>query len=144
MKYLWIYLRLKTILRRIRKKPQKRIPRRKPVDVSRLKDVHSFDGSINHREIPICSNRKEIIQKALSIEGLTEKAKSALSGITPERYDGVNKYFIADLLAFLIEGVKEEDLWELLNEQLEDIQDLGRCDQGYSIRLMNLIEAFHE
>lgn len=105
-------------------------------------DVHTFDRKLVRLDIP--KYPLEVKREAFSTE--SEEVKQLFQNL--EEYDEINDYVPSDILMFILEGLSQNEgllqvsqpgsLRPLLNEQISDIANLGRCSQGKTVRLISI------
>jgi hypothetical protein len=113
-----------------------------------MKNVHIFDGKINHnlKNIELDYDMNSVIQEMINLNW-SDKVNNHLniilsrSGSNVDYTDNLN---IEDLLFLVWEKIKHEPKeYEYVWEQLEDIS-MGTCLQGFSKRLFSCYKALYE
>lgn len=118
---------------------------------SSFRDVHHYDYS--YKEVEYTPSITDPEEKIRWMDQLAGRMKSALaiSGLkliranhgTLNNLDTTNQKRAEDLLADLAKYIIEKengDIQALLEEQLEDMYQLGQCAQGRTTRLWQLIQ----
>lgn len=118
------------------------------MDSKKFIDVHSFDGKLK-----IILERKftkeekvKLINNSINVFR-TKNKKSFLMLVmirddllndNKKNYDETNDTDASDILANILTGKNIEELYDLIEEQLVDIYDLGQCAQGRVGRLYQI------
>jgi hypothetical protein len=122
-----------------------------------MRNVHEFDRRINilvEKEIPTNENYQLLFDEFLKQSFLSPDAKLMAKDIiensSKKNIDEINNadarvilYQLLKTMDELKEEDKKKDMYFLLNEQLQDMQRLGPCAQGRTIRLWQLLKCIH-
>jgi len=112
-------------------------------------ELHSYDRIINFKveeEILLLDKefKKEKVLNYVTLitDKISPESRFFLSGIVNdiERFDEINQVFILDLM-YICTNFGTEDFLSEFDIQLRDMQT-GFCEQGRSIRLIQLLRAF--
>ena len=126
---------------------------RSVVSSSQFMDVHLFDYSYKDQQhSPVDMNHDEkrqwiqrlmdIMKNPASIQG----TNLILANIGhPANQDTTNHKSAEDILVLLAKHVleKDRDFLPLIEEQMQDMLQLGQCAQGRTTRLWQLYQALH-
>lgn len=116
---------------------------------NQFQDVHQYDGKI---EIPVFTNtyttEEKLEQIKIFLPKLTRTKSmqmmqliiNALVQNTKENYDDINHIDASDVLAAIL-SKPYDNLLDIIEEQLEDIWELGRCPQGRTIRFIQMYRS---
>ncbi len=121
-------------------------------------NVHKFDthlaGIFDHKnETKYDVNNKIKLFTAVKYRMKREKARAMIDVIindmkhsngtkTSKNYDASNKVNCTDILASILNKADHEFVIPVLDEQLEDMYNLGQCPQGRTTRLIQLYNLF--
>lgn len=114
-----------------------------------MRNVHEFDRKIN-MNLPQKEIKEEIFESFLKRKLSNIAMMMATQIIQPNEKndDHINQADARFLLFELLSKIQsqpekdQEDMYKLLEEQLEDMLRLGPCPQGRTIRLWQLLQCF--
>ena len=116
---------------------------------TQFQDVHQYDGKIT---IPYFSRtystNEKLEQIKIFLPKLTQTKSmqmmqliiKALVENTQDNYDDINKVDASDILAAIL-SKPYDNLLDIIEEQLIDIWELGRCPQGRTIRFIQMYRS---
>ena len=113
-----------------------------------FKDVHQFDGTLSIPSLEPFTKENKLEQIKILIPKLSrpfaihmlQKIGQALIMNNGDNRDDTNNVDATDLLANILSKDYENAL-ELLDEQLEDMYNLGQCPQGRTTRLLQILTS---
>ena len=118
-----------------------------------MRNVHVYDTKLkdvyDHRsEIKISNNGKKKLITKLSTLVKSPEAKKMLNIIIEDignplgpNFDTANKIDCTDVLCSILIRKMSRVILNLLEEQLKDNYNLGRCPQGRSTRLLQIYQV---
>ena len=114
-------------------------------------DVHTFDYSyVNKEHEPVLLSKEEKIQllEELRASMTNQMARQGVHMIIANidniaNRDSTNQKTADDILVLLAKHIleKDKDMLPLVEEQLQDMVELGQCAQGRTTRLWQLYKA---
>ena len=111
-------------------------------------DVHQFDGKIDIPVLTTFTKDQKIDQIKTLLPKLTKtSALKIIQTITNtiiqdsnENFDDINNVDASDILANIL-AKSYDSLLDIIEEQLEDIWELGQCPQGRTIRFIQMYRS---
>jgi hypothetical protein len=116
---------------------------------TQFQDVHQYDGKITIPDLPQTYSTEEKLEQIKILLPKLKRTKSmqmmqliikALVENTQDNYDDINKVDASDILAAIL-SKPYDNLLDIMEEQLEDIWELGRCPQGRTIRFIQMYRS---
>jgi hypothetical protein len=108
---------------------------------TQFQDVHQYDGKITIPDLPEkYSTEEKLEQIKIFLPKLMHLIIKALVENTQDNYDDINKVDASDILAAIL-SKPYDNLIDIMEEQLEDIWELGRCPQGRTIRFIQMYRS---
>ena len=116
---------------------------------TQFQDVHQYDGKITIPNFPHTFSVDEKLEQIKILLPKLTRTKSlqmmqliikALVENTHDNYDDINNVDASDILANIL-AKSYDNLIDIIEEQLEDIWELGRCPQGRTTRFIQMYRS---